>query len=100
MTDIFFLIILMIAGDRRQQGADGLFRVMRHERGVLLYKRLESVSGKGDKTRCILMEGIDDTRPQPLPAFLSFDLVLAYLLPLDMQFANSTYRTGATKAIV
>lgn len=100
MTDIFFLIILMIAGDRRQQGVDGLFRVMRHERRVLLYKRLESVSGKGDKTRCILMEGIDDTRPQPLPAFLSFDLVLAYLLPLDTQFVNSTYRTGATKAIV
>ena len=72
VTDIFFLIILMIAGDRRQQGVDGLFRVMRHERGVLLYKRLESVSGKGNKTRCVLMEGIDDTRSQPLPAFLSF----------------------------
>lgn len=58
---------------------------------------------KVTKTRCIPKGG--DRRyatgpPQPLPAFLSFDLVLAYLLPLDTQFANSTYRTGATKAIV
>lgn len=46
------------------------------------------------------MEGPGSTiatgRPLSQP-FEFFDLVLAYLLPLDTQFIDSAYRTGATK---